>query len=194
MKKVLFLIYLVGCLYFALPTPELNPQVNGYRSLEPGDTGQVPHIVAAYYTNQSRQEIINLIKKQFQRSRFFLFYLPLPTYQMIYPPEYAKKVIRKTHQSWHFVELIHWQRESLFISFWEPGLRNKSLNLHGLNYLKAGGKKWNRKVTFYYLPTNLYWREIIWTLELIAIYNLLKTLQLTFSSIKKKFLLKNNEK
>ncbi len=180
MKKILTIIYIIGFLYLLLPTPEINPQVIGYRSLEPGDTGQVPNIIAAYYTNQSRKEIINSIQRQFKKSCInfpYHFCLTLPTYQLIHPPEYAKKVIRQTHHSWHFVELIHWQRESLFISFWEPALRNKSLHLQGRNFILVHHQPWQKKVTFYYQPSSWLWREIIWTLEAVALWWLTKLLK-----------------
>ncbi len=173
MKKILTIIYIIGFLYFLLPAPKINPQVVGYRSQEPGDTGQVPNIVAAYYTNQSRKEILDSIQKQFKKSCINFPYrlcFNLPTYQLIHPPEYSKKVIRQTHHSWHFVELIHWQRESLFVSFWEPALRNKSLHLQGHNFIQANHQHWQKKVTFYYQPSNWLWREIIWTLEVIAFW------------------------
>ncbi len=170
MKKIFFLLYLIGCFYLALPAPQIHPKVVGYRSQEPGDTGQVANVIAAYYTNQSRQEIISQTSRQFKAIILWgKIKIPLPTYTLIHPPQYAKTVIRQTHKSWHFVELVHWQRESLFISFWEPELRNVSLHLKGKNYLLANGQKWQRKVTFYYQKSNIFWRELIWTLEIISL-------------------------
>lgn len=174
LKKILIFIWVLGFTYFSLPTPRPQIKVNGYRSLEPGDTWQQPNVLAAYYTNEPRETIINRAEKAFNHTFIAKLKIPIYTYTLIHPPEYAKQVIRDTHKSWHFRELIHWQRESLFISFWEPGLRNKSLNLAGRDYLIANNQKWQTKVIFYYLPSSWWWRQLIWLAEILSLSLIIK--------------------
>lgn len=98
------------------PPPELPPLPQSLKSTEPGDTVQIPG-VSAYYTNLSRQEVIEFYQKNFSHSSFFG--IPLLTYRLNHPPEYAKQIIRDTQQSSYFEEIIHPFRESLFINGFE---------------------------------------------------------------------------
>ncbi len=178
-RKILIFIWVLGFVYFSLPTPRPQIKVNGYRSQEPGDTWQQPNVLAAYYTNESRESIIDRTEKAFNHTYLFNLKVPLYTITLIHPPEYAKQVIRDTHKSWHFRELVHWQRESLFISFWEPALRNKSQKLTGRDYLIANKQKWQSKVTFYYLPSSWWWRQLIWLVEVLSLALILKMIKQT---------------
>ena len=176
LKKVIFIIYIIGAVYLALPTPDFNLKLQGLRSPDSGDNGGIPNIVSAYYTNQDRQTILNQVYQNFNFTTIFGIKIPLPTFVLEHPPEYAKQVIIDTHNSWHFREFIHPQRESLFVSFWEPQKRNQALNLKGPDYILKNNQLWQSKVTFYYITTHPIWRQLIWLLEIISLYLLVKYL------------------
>lgn len=107
----LWFIYLI----FPAPAP-LAPLPKSVKSLEPGDTTQIPGI-SAYYTNLSRQEIVDFYQNQYSRSSFFN--IPLITYRLNHPPEMSKTLIRTTQQSSYLEEIVHPLRESLFVSGFE---------------------------------------------------------------------------
>ncbi|NOY15044.1 MAG: hypothetical protein GXP43_02395 [bacterium] len=170
-KKTIIIIYLLGFFYLLLPPPKININVKGFKSQESGDTGQIKNIIAAYYTNQPRQKILDQAYQSFNHTYLFgQIKIPLLTYVLEHPPEYARQVIIDTHRSWHFKEFVHWQRESLFVSFWEPAKRNQSLNLSGFDYILVNQQKWKSKVTFYYIRSNPLILQVIWLLEVAGLY------------------------
>lgn len=111
------ILLIVWGIYLLLPSPpELPPLSQSLKSVEPGDTTQIPGI-SAYYTDLSRQEVIDFYQKSFSHSSFLG--IPLLTYRLNYPPEYAKQIIRSTQQSSYLEEVVHPLRESLFVSGFE---------------------------------------------------------------------------
>ena len=189
LKKIILIIYIIGVIYLALPAPTFNLKLQGLRSPDSGDNGGIPNIVSAYYTNQDRLTVLDQVLQNFNSTSLFGFKIPLPTFVLEHPPEYAKQVIIDTHDSWHFKEFIHPQRESLFVSFWEPQKRNQALNLKGPNYILKNHQLWQSKVTFYYITTHPLLRQLVWLLEIIGLYLFLKhlaqTLPILFHHLKK---------
>jgi len=111
-----FFLFLIFA-YLLLPPPlEIPPLPESLKSTEPGDTIQIPD-VSAYYTNLSRQEVLDFYQKNFSKSRFLG--IPLPTYRLNHPPEYARQIIRDTQQSSYLEEIVHPLRESLFVNGYE---------------------------------------------------------------------------
>ena len=149
-KKTFFLLFflfnLLVILYLVSPAPQLKELSNSARSDEPGDTIQLQN-VSAYYTNQSRTEIINFYKANYSG----LFRIILN-----HPPEKAKTIIRDTTQSYYLEEFILPLKESLFINGfeWENDVFTKP-EKRIQNKLIFKGKEYKTKVTLKTFPTSL---------------------------------------
>jgi len=169
----LFLIFV----YLLLPPPlEIPPLPESLKSTEPGDTIQIPG-VSAYYTNLPRQEVLDFYQKNFSKSRFLG--IPLLTYRLNHPPEYARQVIRDTQQSSYLEEIVHPLRESLFVNGYEwendpftpPASRSQYR-------MVINGKEFKCKVTIRPFFSNLWARVIVFigiiTISFLIIKELLK--------------------
>jgi len=164
-KKIILpilVIYLIGILYLILPSskiPDLEPAL---KSIEPGDTVQIPG-VSAYYTNLSRREAIAFFEKAFSHSSFFN--LPLVTYRLNHPPEYARETIKDTLQTNFYEELIHPLRESLFISGWIPGEDEVYLSksIKPITDFTIEGQNFTAKITLFRVESPIWARLLIWT-------------------------------
>jgi len=145
-KPLLVGILILWVFYLVLPAPvELPPLPQSLKSTEPGDTVQILGI-SAYYTNLSRQEVINFYQSHYSRSS--LFNLPLITYRLNHPPEYFRELIRATQQVTYFEEIIHPLRESLFVSGFEWGNDPfTSPEKRVKNKLIINGREYKTKVT-----------------------------------------------
>lgn len=167
MKKILFLFFLIFNLFFLIylvsPTPSLKPLVNSTQSDEPGDTVQLKN-VTAYYTNQSRTEIINFYKANY--SDIFRIILN-------HPPEKAKTIIRDTTQSYYLEEFVIPFKESLFINGyeWENDVFTK-LDKRIQNKLIFKEKEYKTKVTLKTFPTSVSHRLINFFLIEIGIISI----------------------
>lgn len=145
--RIIVVIFLVVVgIYLLLPAPaELPPLPQSLKSIEPGDTTQIPGI-SAYYTNFSRQEVMDFYQKSFSHSR--LLKIPFITYRLNRPPEDAKTIIRSTQQSSYLEEVIHPLRESLFVNGFEwaddPFTKQES---RAKNKIIINGVEFKSKVT-----------------------------------------------
>lgn len=122
MKKVSWflglLFFLFAFAYLLLPPPiEPPPLPESTKSNLPGDTVEIPHLYA-YFTNLSRQEVLDYYQEYYSRSRFLN--LPLPSFRLNHPPEYCWVVIRDTERSSYLEEIVHPFRESFYINGYEP--------------------------------------------------------------------------
>lgn len=116
-KILIGLFFALWGIYLLLPPPAILPPLpESLKSIEPGDTVQIPGI-SAYYTNLSRQEVISFYQENFSRSTFLK--IPLPTYRLNHPPEFARTLIRSTQQSSYIEEIVHPLRESLYVNGFE---------------------------------------------------------------------------
>lgn len=128
---VIFNIFAV--FYLISPIPEIPDLSNSAKSDEPGDTTQLKN-VSGYYTNQSRTEVINFYKANYNG----LFRIKIN-----HPPEKAKQIIKDTIQSYYLEEFILPFKESIYVNgyewqndvFTKPEKRivNKLL-FHGMEY------------------------------------------------------------
>jgi hypothetical protein len=172
----LFLIYLL------LPPPaEIPPLKDSLKSTEPGDTIQIPGI-SAYYTNLSRQEVLNFYQKNFSKSRFLG--IPLLTYRLNHPPEYAKQVIRDTQQSSYLEEIVHPLRESLFVNGYEwendPFVPPESRAQYKM---VIDGKEFKCKVTIRPFYSNFFFRILIFIGIVIAFFFLKKEVEEIYETV-----------
>jgi len=186
MKKIGYLLfaicYLLLCVYLLLPAPKIAPLPGSLKSVEPGDTGRISNITAAYYTNLSREEIISFYQKSFSQSSFFN--VPLITYKLNHPPEYSKEIIIDTLDSSFFEEIVHPFRESFFINGWEPAKDKeyqKSAKKPKIEFIREG-KDYNKKVTLFYIKSNPFIRIVIFHLSILAIFSLIYFLRSIFAS------------
>jgi hypothetical protein len=112
-KKVSFLFLIVFnilvIVYLLSPVPNLPDLENSVKSDLPGDTVQITN-VSGYFTNLSRQEVINFYKNKYQG----LFRISLN-----HPPEKAKEIILDTIPSYYLEELVLPFKESLYINGFE---------------------------------------------------------------------------
>jgi len=160
MSKILKVLYLLFCLififYLVLPGYKFpNPPSDALQSDEPGDT-ESP-LRRAYFTNLTREEVMNYYKNQFTHSSFYN--LPLPIYRLNYPPEDAQTLIRDQTRSTFLEEIVHPFRESLYVNGFEPKEKKDAINI--------AGKIWRQKIIVKYVPS------LIWVRLLIALPTLI---------------------
>lgn len=165
----ILVVYLIGIIYLILPSPNLPHLEPALKSTEPGDTVQIPG-VSAYYTNLSRREAIDFYEKVFSHSSFLN--LPLITYRLNHPPEYARETVKDTLQSNFYEELVHPLRESLFISGWIPGedeVYLKQTKKPVTDFI-VEDQRFTAKITLYRVKSPVWARLLIWTGIIIATF------------------------
>ncbi len=178
-KVFLIIALVVGTFYLCLPAPKDFPDLpNAVRSTEPGDTVQIAN-VQAYYTDMSRQEVVDFYNRYFSRSPFAN--LPLITYKLNHPPERIREVLRATQQSTYVEEIIHPLRESVFVNGFEWNNDPFTLPKRRIkNILIVNGKTYQFKVTLFYQESKLWQRLLIFYAVLGAIFLLVKAYQDSF--------------
>lgn len=148
-KKTLIIITifnLLALIYLLLPAPTLKDLPLSVRSQEPGDTVQMKN-VAGYYTNLSRQEVINFYKSSY--SGPFMIVLN-------HPPELAKTIFRDTMKSYYLEQFYLPFRESLYINGyeWKNDVFTKP-ERRPANKLLYEGVEYQSKITLKRLPVSI---------------------------------------
>jgi hypothetical protein len=164
MKKILMSLYLVFSLallgYSVLPNYNFpKPPPDSVRSNEPADMENP--LRRAYFTNFSRNEVLDWYESQFKTSGFLN--IPLPTYLLNYPPEESQSVIRDQTRSTFLEEVVHPFRETLFVNGFEPAPDDDK------NKIVINGTHWRQKITIKFVPTNFVLRLFVTILLLICI-------------------------
>ena len=163
-------------LYVALPGPEFpSPPPDSIRSYEPADVES--DLRRGYYTNLSREEVMNHYKKQLESSSFFG--LPFPTYRLNYPPEEAQFRIRDQTRSTFLEEIVHPMRESFYVNGFEPKLDKDMIYIDKI--------KWRQKIIVKYEISNITSRIFVTLLTLIMIPVLASFWKRYISDIRKLF-------
>lgn len=178
---VVFVLFFAG-IYLLLPTAKVVPPLpDSYKSIEPGDTTEIPGLFA-YYTNMPRGEVVDYYRAYFSKSSFLD--LPLLTYRLNHPPEYTREVIRDTTHSSFLEELVHPLRESLFVNGYEPG--NDPFNKTGqkLGEYEFNGKKYTTKITVLEKSSNPIIRLIIFAATITSLGWLLYLSRKTYEDIR----------
>lgn len=138
--SVLLFIYLVR------PNPEFpKPPSDSVQSTEPADT-ETP-LRRAYFTNLTREEVINHYKKEFNKG--YTIYTP----RLNYPPEESATIIRDQTMSTFLEEIVHPMRESIYINGFEPKSEKDTIIIDGV--------KWRQKIIVRYVSSDVYLRLLI---------------------------------
>jgi hypothetical protein len=161
-KITMAAVYLLGVFYLVLPEPVIPNLTPALKSTEPGDTVQIPG-VWAYYTDLSREQVIDFYQQAFAKSPFLK--IPLINYRLNHPPEYAQETIIDTHKNNFYEELVHPLRESLFISGWVPKEDKVYLakSKEPISEFKVDGQVFQGKITLYHVNSPLWARLLVWT-------------------------------
>ena len=174
-KKVSLLFYcsivLFALAYLLLPAPaEPPPLPESTKSNLPGDTVEIPHLYA-YFTNLSREEVINFYQEHYSRSRFLN--LPLLGLKLNHPPEYTWVVIRDTVLSSYLEEIVHPLKESFYINGYEPANDPFVKSEQRRPTLVYEGEEYKAKITVLPVYSNPLIRVILF-LAVIAVFVFLK--------------------
>ncbi|MCJ7805503.1 hypothetical protein MUP46_02570 [Patescibacteria group bacterium] len=141
--KILFLAFSIALLfYLVLPNPPFpKPLPDALQSQEPADT-ETP-LRRAYFTNFTREDVMEYYKNQFSRSSFMG--ISLPAYRLNYPPEEAGTIIRDQTRSTFLEEIVHPFRESIYINGFEPKLAKDAIFIDN--------KDWRQKIIIKFVPS-----------------------------------------
>lgn len=152
---ILFVLISVVGVYLLWPSPQFpNPPAGVYVSSEPADTESIYR--RAYYSNLSREEIINYYKGQFLPIKYF------PQVRINHPPEEAYSMIRdQTRSSW-LEQLVHPWRESLYVNGFYPTKPTEQIYINGTHYVN--------KITVHYFPSSPAARITVLMLALLSGY------------------------
>jgi len=181
-KITVAVVYLLGVIYLVLPEPVIPNLEPALKSNEPGDTVQMPG-VWAYYTDLSRQEVVDFYYQAFAKSPFLN--IPLINYRLNHPPEYAQETIIDTHKNNFYEELVHPLRESLFISGWIPKEDQVYLakNKKPITEFEVDGQIFQGKMTLYHVSSPLWARIFIWTGIVVLGWGLITSFKNVLTSV-----------
>jgi hypothetical protein len=148
--KVIFVFFcIIFLVYLLLPNFSfLAPPPDSLQSQEPADL-ETP-LRQGYFTNYSREQVINWYENQFNHSSFLG--LRLPTLLFNYPSEEAQTLIRDQTSSTFLQELVHPFRESFYINGFEPPSRNNE------PIFFVGGEHWQQKIIIRFVPSSIWVR------------------------------------
>lgn len=177
-RKVLnVLLALIGlgfAVYLALPGPSFPaPPPDSLQSKEPADS-ETP-LRRAYFTNYTRQQVLDWYEAEFNTSPFKN--IKLPTYLLNYPPENAQTIIRIQTRSTFLEEIVHPLRESIYINGFEPKELKDAINIEG--------KPWRQKIIVRHVPGSLALRLVAYLGMIVSVTVLFKEWSLTLRNIKR---------
>jgi hypothetical protein len=171
----LLIIYFVGFIYLALPSPDYPNVSGGALSDEPGDTWQNPD-QKAFYTNNDRATVLADIESQFvvKAGNF-----SVPKLRLNYRPEEAQTLVRDQLQSYYLEEIVYPFRESIFVNGWEPKKSPNYANIlpKDIPEISLRGVPYNAKITLKRVQSPVWARILVWTLTFpvsIVVYQAVK--------------------
>jgi hypothetical protein len=157
--------------YLVVPSPSFpTPPSDSLTSHEPGDTEDP--LRRAYFTNFTREEVMDNYKKQFDKST--LFGIRIPTYRLNYGPEESQTIIRDQTRSTFLEEIVHPFRESVFVNGFEPKEAKDAVVINAV--------QWRQKITVRFVPSNLFVRLFVGALTLVMTF----VLFMEFTNVKKR--------
>lgn len=144
LKLISAIFTTVFAIYLLLPNPEFPaPPDDAIQSEEPADT-ETP-FRRAYFTNYSREEVIQHYKNQIDDIPLLL--------RLNYPPEEAQIIIRDQTRSNYLEELTHPLRNSLYINGFIPQQAKDEIIYEE--------QRFEQKITIKYVPNDPITRLII---------------------------------
>jgi hypothetical protein len=146
--------------YLLVPSPSFpSPLPDSPQSREPGDMRDAEHF-AAYFTNLSREEVMQHYVSEFRHLGVFGL---IPVLRIRdYPPEEAFTHIADQTLSNYLEELIYPLRESLFVNGYQPGPEDDQIAFEGVQY--------KSKVTIRYYESNVFVRLLVVGLALGVVW------------------------
>ncbi|MEJ2347764.1 MAG: hypothetical protein P8Y17_01005 [Patescibacteria group bacterium] len=159
LARILFILFsFIFIFYLLLPNPDFpDPPADALQSNEPGDTES--DLRRAYFTNYTREEVMEHYKNQFEEPLFLGIFIP--SYRLNYPPEEAQTIIRDQTRSTFLEEIVHPFRESVFINGFEPTAKKDAILI--------GDKEWLQKITVRFIPSSKLPRVLVATATLLLI-------------------------
>jgi len=143
---------LVALAYTLLPAPDFPaPPPGSVQSMEEADI-ETP-LKRAYFTNYTREQVVEHYKDQFRYRAF--------TLRLNYPPEEAQTLIRDQARATYLEELVHPLRESLFINGFVPYLAKDDIHYKGIHY--------EEKITIKYIPSSIFVRAPIAVISVLCL-------------------------
>lgn len=130
-----------------------SPPQNAVQSNELADT-ETP-LRRAYFTNLSREEVINHYQNYFSNSL-----------RLNYPPEEAQGIIRDQTRSTYLEELAYPLRESIYINGFEPTLAKDTILIDGENF--------RQKIIIRHVPNDTLVRTILGVAGLLILFLIIK--------------------
>ena len=169
-KKIFLVLYLIGSIFFliylCLHSPKFPvPPPDAFQSMEDADI-ETP-LKRAYFTNYTREQVIDHYLNQFSRKSLVLNY----------PPEDAQTLIRDQTRSRYLQEIVHPFRESLFINGFIPMVPKDDIWYKGVHY--------EEKITIKYIPSSLPVRLTVGILTLIVGWKLIEVWLWTLTDLGK---------
>lgn len=145
MFLVLTGIVLLGTItYTVYPAPKFpDPPPNAVQSMEDADIEDP--LRRAYFTNYTREQVVDHYKNQFRFKAI--------TLELNYPPEDAQTLIRDQTRSRYLEELVHPLRESLYINGFIPQDAKDDIWYKGVHY--------EEKITIRYVQSSLPVRTVV---------------------------------
>lgn len=174
MKFSIFALFsLLLLVYMLWPGPgkisDFTPLPYSDKSTLEGDTIQIPN-VAAYFSNNYRNFVVNFYAKNYQQNSKF----PFPPLRINLPPEFAWNAIKKHTDSTYLEELVYPLRDSLYVNGFEPFYEDGSPKFWGSTKLNEGSNLWYTKTTLRFYPSNIFTRFLVWLGIISSIYLLFK--------------------
>lgn len=160
-RVVFFILSFLLLVYLILPGPSSIDSFSGLpgslKSIEPGDTVQVPQ-VAAYYSTLYRLDVMSFYLSQFKD----LIAVPLPPLRLNFPPEYAYTAIKDQTRSTYLEEIVYPLRDSLFINGFEPFYQNGQPKYPGATDIVVDDVFFHSKATLRYYGSPVWIRIVVW--------------------------------
>ena len=150
---ILSIIFLISSIYYLIsPSPSFPPPPpDSLQSADPGDTETIYR--RAYYTNLTRQEIMEYYDKNFP---------DLVQYRLRLPPENSQTLIRDQTKSSFLEQIVHPWKSSLYINAFVPTKPTEQININKVHYLN--------KVTLRFISSHSISRLTVLLLTTIGFY------------------------
>lgn len=150
--KIFYIVFFfILLLYVIVPAPEFPlPPKDSLQSNEPADL-ETP-LRRSYFTNFTRDEVMDHYKDQLSKSIFLGVVLPIYTFN--YPPEEAQVIIRDQTHSTFLEEIVSPFRMSVFINGYELK------TIHGVDFF-VDNKYWRQKIIVKYVESYIGIRILI---------------------------------